>query len=74
MHNGSAISKSDRTNTPGSGYYDTHDTADGFKSKHKGGSHFVMCDGAVRFLADTINYDLYQRLGDRKDAKPIGNY
>jgi len=58
----------------GSGYYDNHNTAMGFKSKHAGGSHFVMCDGAVRFVAENIGYDLYQRLGDRRDGRSIANY
>ncbi len=58
----------------GGGYYDNHNTSMGFKSKHAGGSHFVMCDGAVRFIQKTIGYDLYQRLGDRRDGRPIASY
>lgn len=46
----------------------------GFKSKHVGGAHFLMCDGTVRFLQDKINYELYQRLGDRRDGKPVGEF
>ena len=56
------------------GYYDNHNTSAGFKSKHKGGSHFLMCDGTVRFFSENIGYDLYQRLGDRRDGNPIGEY
>ena len=48
--------------------------SEGFKSKHKGGAHFLMCDGTVRFIAENIGYDLYQRLGDRRDGNPISNY
>ncbi|HVX12532.1 MAG TPA: DUF1559 domain-containing protein [Pirellulales bacterium] len=44
---------------------------DGFKSKHPGGAQFVFCDGAVHFLSETINYDTYQRLGDRRDGNQI---
>ena len=43
----------------------------GFKSKHPGGAQFVMCDGSVQFLSETIDYDLYQRLGDRRDGNPV---
>lgn len=55
-------------------YYDNHNTADGFKSKHAGGAHFLFCDGTVRFISQNIGYDTYQRLGSRKDGKPIGEY
>ena len=46
----------------------------GFKSKHSGGAHFVMVDGAVRFLNQTIDYVTYQKLGERRDGKPLGAY
>lgn len=55
-------------------YYDNHNTSEGFKSKHQGGAHFLFCDGTVRFITKTINYDTYQRLGSRKDGKPIPEY
>lgn len=43
-------------------------TSLGFKSRHRGGAHFVMADGAVRFLNQSIDYELYQRLGGRRDG------
>ena len=52
----------------------TWNTSQGFKSRHKGGAHFVMADGAVRFLNDTIAYDTYQKLGARKDGKTTGQF
>ena len=45
----------------------------GFRSKHPAGALFVYCDGSVHFLIETINYDTYQRLGDRRDGRPMTN-
>lgn len=47
-------------------------TSMGFKSRHAGGAHFLLGDGTVRFINQTIEYTAYQRLGDRRDGKPIG--
>jgi len=43
----------------------------GLSSRHPGGGQVLLCDGAVRFLPESINYDLYQRLGDRHDGNQI---
>jgi len=43
----------------------------GFRSKHPTGALFVYCDGSVHFLQETMGYDTYQRLGDRRDGRPI---
>jgi prepilin-type N-terminal cleavage/methylation domain-containing protein/prepilin-type processing-associated H-X9-DG protein len=43
-------------------------TSLGFKSRHRGGAYFVMVDGSVRFLNESIDYELYQRLGARRDG------
>ena len=48
------------------------DSANGAKSKHPGGAQVVFCDGSVHFLRETINYETYQRLGSRRDAKTVG--
>ena len=45
----------------------------GFKSRHPGGAMFVLCDGSVHFLPETIDYMTYQRLGDRRDGQPVGD-
>jgi prepilin-type N-terminal cleavage/methylation domain-containing protein/prepilin-type processing-associated H-X9-DG protein len=42
-----------------------------FKSRHPGGAQFVFCDGSVHFLPETISFEVYQRLGDRRDGKTI---
>lgn len=50
---------------------DNWTTSQGFKSVHTGGAHFVMCDGSVKFLTDSIDYTNYQRLGDRRDGQSV---
>lgn len=42
-----------------------------FRSAHSGGCQFVLCDGSVHFLSESIDYMTYQMLGDRRDGKPI---
>jgi len=46
----------------------------GFKSSHPGGCQFLFADGSVHFLSESINYETYQRLGDRRDQRPIDQY
>lgn len=43
-----------------------------FRSIHPGGCHFGFCDGSVHFLSEAIDYDLYQRLGARRDGLQTG--
>ena len=46
-----------------------YNTNAGFKSKHPGGTNFVMADGSVHFISENIDYRNYQRLGDRRDGE-----
>ena len=46
----------------------------GFKSRHPGGAQFVFCDGSVHFLTENIDYNTYQKLGDRRDGMAVGAY
>ena len=60
---------------PGPGgchHYKNRQTSDGFRSRHKGGAQFVMCDGSTQFISEDIDYLTYQRLGDRRDGQPLG--
>lgn len=45
----------------------------GFRSNHSGGAQFLFVDGSVRFLAQTTNYNTYQMLGGRADARPVSD-
>jgi prepilin-type N-terminal cleavage/methylation domain-containing protein/prepilin-type processing-associated H-X9-DG protein len=55
-------------------HFRTWNMSMGFKSNHPGGAQFVFCDGSVHFLPQTIDYLTYQRLGDRRDGQPVGDY
>jgi prepilin-type N-terminal cleavage/methylation domain-containing protein/prepilin-type processing-associated H-X9-DG protein len=43
----------------------------GFKSKHNGGANFVMADGSVHFIGDTIDYKLFNEMGTRSGGEAI---
>ncbi len=60
--------------TDGCNAHGNWQTSQGYKSKHPGGAQFVFGDGSVHFLAETIDYITYQRLGDRRDGQPVGNW
>jgi len=42
-----------------------------FGSSHVLGANFVACDGAVRFLAFTIDPETFSRLCSIKDGKTV---
>ncbi len=46
----------------------------GFKSVHTGGAHFVLGDGAVKFISDAIDRLTYSRLGDKADNGAVGEF
>ena len=41
------------------------------RSQHQGGVNAVMCDGAVRFISDTVDVTTFQRVGNRRDRNPV---
>jgi prepilin-type N-terminal cleavage/methylation domain-containing protein/prepilin-type processing-associated H-X9-DG protein len=42
-----------------------------FGSQHPGGAQFLLGDGSVRFLSETIDTTLYARLGNIRDGNPV---
>ena len=46
----------------------------GARSKHTGGVHVLMADGAVRFASENIDWTTWQMLGDRKDGETPGDF
>lgn len=49
-------------------------TADGFKSAHADGATFVFGDGSVHFLAESIDFTTYLRLGAKNDGQIVADY
>ena len=46
----------------------------GFGSQHPGGAQFCLADGAVRFLTNRIDPELYEHLGHRDDGAMMGAF
>lgn len=46
----------------------------GFSSFHTGGANYVMADGSVHFVRDTIDLNAYRGLGRRSDGFPVGGF
>ena len=44
------------------------------RSFHAGMVNILLMDGSVRSAADTINLDVWRRLGGRNDQLPVGEY
>ena len=43
-----------------------------FGSHHGEGCHFLLVDGSVSYVSQTIDLDTYRSLGARNDAQPVG--
>ncbi len=55
-------------NTPG-----TYWKSCGYKSLHSGGSNFLFGDGTVRFVKQTINFQIYNALGSAANGEVISS-
>jgi prepilin-type N-terminal cleavage/methylation domain-containing protein/prepilin-type processing-associated H-X9-DG protein len=42
-----------------------------FRSRHIAGANFVFCDGAVKFINDSIDYTLYRALASRAGGEAV---
>jgi prepilin-type processing-associated H-X9-DG protein len=44
------------------------------RSRHPGGVNVALCDGAVRFVKDSIDIDTWQRLSTMNQGEVVGDY
>jgi prepilin-type N-terminal cleavage/methylation domain-containing protein/prepilin-type processing-associated H-X9-DG protein len=44
-----------------------------FRSMHPGGANFLMADGSVKFVKDTINFPIYQALSTRGQGEIVSS-
>ncbi len=51
---------------------DQWQAAHGFKSLHPGGAHFVMADGSVHFVNESIDSTIYRGLSTRNGGETVG--
>jgi prepilin-type processing-associated H-X9-DG protein len=49
-----------------------HQGADGFASRHPGGCQFLICDGSVRSIKETLAPQVFQALATRAGGELIG--
>ncbi len=56
-------------NGPIIGGWGNHDA--NFASQHPGGCNFLLGDGSVRFIPETINFEVYNLLAARNSGKPV---
>ncbi|MFO0880903.1 MAG: DUF1559 domain-containing protein [Gemmataceae bacterium] len=45
----------------------------GFKSRHSGGANFLMCDGSIKFISESISPRTYNLMGCRNDGQTFSN-
>lgn len=70
------------TNVFGDNAVNHNACAIGYSSLHRGGAQFVMMDGGVRFISENIDYNradntvdsTFERLVNRKDGQPLGEF
>ena len=53
---------------------DPHSHFDDFSSHHEGGTHFLLGDGQVRFVTESIDHGLYQALGTIHNGETVGEF
>lgn len=62
------------TSLPGSTRVLNGASSRGFGSAHIGGAQFLLADGSVRFISDSIDLTTYGHLANRRDGAVIGEF
>lgn len=57
----------------GCGWYDT-DGVWAARSEHTGGVHVLLADGAVKFINDSVDFDVWQRAGHITDGNELNDF
>jgi prepilin-type N-terminal cleavage/methylation domain-containing protein len=60
--------------TPSREYIPNGTNSNAFGSHHPSGTGFTLGDGSVRFLAESIEPSVLNRLAARNDGRPVGEY
>ncbi len=68
-HDESTLAKTER-----SAPLNTRDDDDAFLSPHAGGAHFTLGDGAVRFISENIDLQVYISLGQIADGRAVDEF
>lgn len=50
------------------------DSAMSASSQHTGGVHLLLCDGAVRFVSNNVDYNTWLAVGTRNGSERIGDF
>ena len=56
---------------PASGTVGNFNQYDSWSSQHPGGAQFVLADGSVHFVSETIDIATYQNYANRADGNPV---
>lgn len=63
-----------KINSPLIGTGACYTNSSGASSYHTGGAHFVMADGAVRFISNNIDFATYNYVGGKSEGQAVGDF
>jgi type II secretory pathway pseudopilin PulG len=59
---------------PGTAAVESAPNSGGFASAHTGGIHIVLCDGAVRFVSNSVDLTTWKALGTLSSGDVVGEF